>query len=417
MIDCNNFYASCERVFNPLLRNRPVVVLSNNDGCVIARSEEAKAIGIKMGEPAFNARALIESHNVAVFSSNFALYGDMSHRVMSTLTEIVPEIEIYSIDEAFVNFDGLQYFDLKELGMKMRRTVIRNTGIPISIGIAPTKTLAKLGSRMAKKNPSYEGVCYLEDPEVIREALSKLDVDDVWGIGRQYSKMLRRNKIFTALDFTKSSDEWIRRNMSVMGLRVKKELSGISCIPIEKVHVARKAICTARSFGTMVSELDQLRESVSTFAGSCARKLRQDGTCANLVMVFVHTNRFREDDPQYAKNMVVRLPVATHSTFEIVKYANIALERIFRKGYKYKKAGVIVSGIVPDTQVQTGLFDKVDRDRHEKLMGVMDKMNETYGRNTVKLAIQGTGRKWKLRQEQLSPAYTSDWNEILVIKA
>jgi DNA polymerase V len=229
--------------------------------------------------------------------------------------------------------------------------------------------------------------------------------------------MLHKNKINTALDFTKAADEWIRKHMSVMGLRVKKELCGVSCIPIEKVHAPRKAICTARSFASMIENLGSLQESVSTFAGSCARKLRQDGTCANIIMVFVHTNRFREDDPQYARNMVVRLPVATNSTLEIVKYANIALEKIFRSGYKYKKAGVIVSGIVPDGQIQTGIFDDVDRDRHEKLMGVMDKMNDTYGRNTVKLAIQGPGRKWKLRQEQLSPAYTSDWNEILVIKA
>lgn len=411
LVDCNNFYASCERVFNPSLNGKPIVVLSNNDGCVIARSNEAKVLGIKMGVPAYQIKDLVKQHDVAVFSSNYVLYGDMSGRVMSMLAELAPEIEVYSIDEAFLNLEGIQ--DLQTLGSKIVRQVTRGTGIPVSAGIASTKTLAKVANKFAKKYPAYNRLCIIDTEEKREKALKLFEIGDVWGIGRRQAAKLEKQGIKTAYDFTQLPGSWVRKNMTVTGERTWKELRGISCIDMESAPPAKKQICTSRSFGKMVEDIDTMSEAIATHASTCAKKLRQQKSYAMSLMVFIHTNNFREDLPQYWKNTIIKLPVPTSDTLEIVHYALEGLKSIFMPGYQYKKAGVIITEIV--TSAQLGLFDTVDREKREKLMQAIDKVNGEH-RHLVKLAVQGNGRDWKLKQEQLSKRYTTDINEVLTIK-
>jgi DNA polymerase V len=415
LVDCNNFYASCERVFNPALNNKPVVVLSNNDGCVIARSSEAKALGIKMGVPAFQIAEFLQKNGVAVHSSNYALYGDLSHRVMCTLGQFTPELEIYSIDEAFLNLGGSSV-DWAEYAQRIRKTVLKNIGIPVSVGIGPTKTLAKTANHYAKKIPENQGIFVLDSPAKINDALKLFDVDEIWGIGRQYSKLLKSLNIKTAWDFTQLADSWVKKRMTVVGLRVKKELEGISCLELELIPSAKKVICTSRSFGEAQTELELLREAVATYAARCAAKLRKQRSCAGMLMVFIHTNGFKADEPQYERNFVCKLPVATNSTIELIRYALFALEAIYKKGYRYKKAGVLVLDITPENQIQGSLFDGVDRDKHTAIMKALDDINSKFGRDALKIATQGSGEKWKLRQEKLSPCYTTNWKDIIKIR-
>lgn len=411
LVDCNNFYASCERVFNPSLNGKPIVVLSNNDGCVIARSNEAKALGIKMGVPAYQIKDLVKKHDVAVFSSNYVLYGDMSGRVMSMLAELAPEIEVYSIDEAFLNLEGIQ--DLQTVGSKIVRQVTRGTGIPVSAGIASTKTLAKVANKFAKKYPAYNRLCIIDTEEKREKALKLFEIGDVWGIGRRQAAKLEKQGVKTAYDFTQLPGSWVRKNMTVTGERTWKELRGISCIDMETAPPAKKQICTSRSFGKMVEDIDTMSEAIATHASTCAKKLRQQKSYAMSLLVFIHTNNFREDLPQYWKNTIIKLPVPTSDTLEIVHYALEGLKSIFMPGYQYKKAGVIITEIV--TSAQLGLFDTVDREKREKLMQAIDKVNGEH-RHLVKLAVQGNGKDWKLKQEQLSKRYTTDINEVLTIK-
>jgi DNA polymerase V len=413
LADCNNFYASCERVFNPSLRNRPVVVLSNNDGCVIARSSEAKKLGIRMGVPAFEIDKLLTENRVAVFSSNYALYGDLSTRVMNTLASFVPSMEIYSIDEAFLDFSGIPMEKMEPLALKIRQTVLKNTGIPISIGLAPTKTLAKIANRLTKTKS--EAVCFLQNDRQISQALQETQVGDIWGIGKQYAGLLNQHGILTALDFTKAPDDWIRKNMTVVGLRTKKELTGISCISSEEIVPDKKAICTSRSFGTPQTDIRQLEEAVATFTARCAEKLRNQRSAASQIMVFIHTNAFRSDLPQYARNRVISLSPPSNNSIALVKTAINALHSIFRSGFQYKKAGIIVTGMVPEREIQQDLFSETESRKLQRLMESMDALNKKRG-PAVKIATQGTGRKWKLRQERLSPAYSTRWKEILEIK-
>jgi DNA polymerase V len=413
LADCNNFYTSCERVFNPSLRKRPVVVLSNNDGCVIARSSEAKQLGIRMGIPAFEIEKLLSENRVAVFSSNYALYGDLSARVMNTLASFVPSIEIYSIDEAFLDFSGIPDEQIEPLALRIRQTVLKNTGIPIGIGIAPTKTLAKIANRLTKNKS--EAVCCLRENQQILQALQETQVGDVWGIGKQYARFLIQHGIVSALDFTKAPDDWIRKNMTVAGLRTKKELAGISCLSPEEMVPDKKAICTSRSFGTPQADILQLEEAVATFTVRCAEKLRSQQSSASQIMVFIHTNAFRSDLPQYARNRVISLSPPTNNSIVLVKTAIEALHSIFRNGYLYKKAGVIVTGMVPEKEIQQDLFSETESLKLQKLMKSMDTLNRKRGQ-AVKIATQGTGRKWKLRQEQLSPAYSTRWKEIMEIR-
>jgi len=414
LVDCNNFYASCERLFRPDLTEKPVVVLSNNDGCVIARSNEAKALGIPMGAPAHKWVDCIEKNHVHVFSSNYALYGDISQRVMNILARSCPEIEIYSIDEAFLNLEGLD-IDPEAFSRDIVDKVKKWVGIPISIGIAPTKTLAKAANRIAKKFPERNNVHVINNEEKRLKALKWLQVGDIWGVGRQYAKKLEYYGIRTAFDVTQQTDSFIRKYFTVVGLRTKKELMGIPCFSFENQPASKKNIATTRSFGEMLSELPDIEEAVSNHAVRCASKLRKQKSCAQNLMVFIHTNGFRPDLPQYRKNAVITLPTPTNSSTEIAKYAVALLRSIYKPGYKYKKAGVIVSGIIPEDQIQLNIFDTVDRGKYRELFRVVDKINELYGRDTIKLASQGIGRKWKLKQEKLSKRYTTRWDDLMEI--
>lgn len=416
LLDCNNFYASCERVFNPSLNGRPVVVLSNNDGCVIARSAEAKALGIPMAEPAYKLKELIEKNQIHVFSSNYVLYGDMSQRVMNTIASFVPDMEIYSIDEAFLLFDGFENIDLKTYGEKIVRSTSRNTGIPVSLGIAHTKTLAKAANRFAKKYPDYKGVCVIDTEEKREKALKLLNIGDVWGIGRQYSKKLEYYSVNTAWDFTQRTKSWVRHTMGVVGERTWLELRGTPCIEMDR-STSKKSICTSRSFGERLTELAPVSEAVANFAASCAEKLRKQRSLASVLMVFIHTNPFATNQPYYSKQMVVELPVPTNDTTELIHYALSGLKSIFAEGYKFKKAGVIVSEIVPERPLQTSLFDTRDREKFNKIMGVMDNLNASYGKQKIKVAAQGFDRKWKLKNEKLSPCYTTKLGDVMVVKA
>jgi len=413
LADCNNFYASCERVFDPSLRNKPVVVLSNNDGCVIARSNEAKALNIPMGAPAFQIEKLIKKHDVAVFSTNFTLYGDMSNRVMNTLASFVPDYEIYSIDEAFLSFHGFDLFDLPTYAAKIVKTVHKNTGIPLSLGIAPTKTLAKIANKIAKKNGKY--FCILNDETDIIPALKATAIEDVWGIGRRYAVFLQKYNIQTAYDFTQMAEAWVRTNMTVVGQRMQKELKGIPCYTLETDIPAKKNICTARSFGKMLTKLPEIEEAVASHTARCCEKLRKQKSCANAVMVYIHTNQHRKDLPQYAKNIVMQLPQATNYTPELIKHTITGLRRIFKEGYSYKKAGVIVIELVPESMVQGNLFYNVNTDKTQKLMQTVDELNAKYGRDQIRFSAQGYNKGWKLRQEKLSPCYTTKMDDLIKI--
>lgn len=414
LVDCNNFYASCERVFRPNLRNKPIVVLSNNDGCVIARSNEAKALGIPMGAPAFKFKSVFEQQHIHVFSSNYALYGDMSHRVMSLLSTFSPDIEIYSIDEAFLQFKGFELFQLQSYAEGIKRTVDKGTGIPISIGIAPTKALSKVANRIAKKFPKQTGGAYIIDSEEKRiKALKWLAIEDVWGIGRKHSKRLQAYNIKTAFDFINLHDDWVRKQLSVVGLRLKHELEGKPTLRLDTIQT-KKVIATTRTFEGMLSDFESIKERVSTFAISCAEKLRKQGSCCNVLMVFVHSNWHRKDLSQYGKNIVVKTAYPTNSSIDLVRYAVLGLAQIYKEGYHFKKAGVVVMGICPETTKQLTLFSN-ENPKHQPLMQTIDRLNQSIGQQKVKFGSQDLGRTWKMKQEQLSPRYTTKLSEIIEI--
>lgn len=413
-IDCNNFYASCERVFNPTLNGKPVIVLSNNDGCAIARSNEAKSLGIPMGAPAFKYKEVIEKNNVHVFSANFPLYGDMSNRVMSILATFSPVQEIYSIDECFLDLSGFD-LDLKEYGMKMKERVFRWTGLPISIGIAPTKALCKVATRVAKKFPQPTSGVHVIDSEDLRiKALKWLEIGDVWGIGRQHTKRLLASNIKNAYQFTCLPDDWVKTHMSIVGLRLKHDLQGIPSISFEEVK-DKKNIATTRTFDYHTDKYEDIKERIVTFATKCAEKLRKQGSCCNSIQVFVTTNFFREDLPQYSNSICVKLPFATNSTFEIAEYAVMGLEQIFKKGYGYKRAGVLVMDFTHENNQQLNLFQNRNT-KHIPIMKAMDKLNRKYGHDLLRLGAQAPGRTWRMKQEKLSPHYTTDINEIIKVK-
>ena len=414
LVDCNNFYASCQRVFEPHLIGKPIVVLSNNDGCIIARSNEAKALGIPMGAPAFELKKLFEEHKIYVYSSNYALYGDMSSRVMNILSRFSPEIEVYSIDEAFLKFTGFNLFDLDEYGLQIQRTVTKGTGIPISVGFAPTKALAKVANKIAKKFPERTKSVYTIDSDEKRiKALKWTKIEDVWGIGRKHAKRLRAKNVFTAYQFTQLSDEWVRKEMAVVGVRLKKELEGQPTLDIEKTQ-NKKTIATTRSFEKPFEKLEDISERVSTFTASCSEKLRKQNSHCNMIMVFLQTNYFRKDQPQYSRNCIITTDFPTNSTIELNHYAQIGLKAIFKEGYHYKKAGVVVMGLTPNSETQLSLFNS-SNPKHQPLMSVIDKMNTNFGTNKVRFATQSLGRQWKMKQEKLSKCYTTKVDEVISI--
>ena len=414
LVDCNNFYASCQRVFEPHLIGKPIVVLSNNDGCIIARSNEAKALGIPMGAPAFELKKLFEEHKIYVYSSNYALYGDMSSRVMNILSRFSPEIEVYSIDEAFLKFTGFNLFDLDEYGLQIQRTVTKGTGIPISVGFAPTKALAKVANKIAKKFPERTKSVYTIDSDEKRiKALKWTKIEDVWGIGRKHAKRLHAKNVFTAYQFTQLSDEWVRKEMAVVGVRLKKELEGQPTLDIEKTQ-NKKTIATTRSFEKPFTKLEDISERVSTFTASCSEKLRKQNSHCNMIMVFLQTNYFRKDQPQYSRNCIITTDFPTNSTIELNHYAQIGLKAIFKEEYHYKKAGVVVMGLTPNSETQLSLFNS-SNPKHQPLMSVIDKMNTNFGTNKVRFATQSLGRQWKMKQEKLSKCYTTKVDEVISI--
>lgn len=415
LCDCNNFYASCERVFDPSLAGRPVVVLSNNDGCVIARSNEAKALGVGMGDPYFKVRDLLRRNGVAVFSSNFVLYGDMSRRVMSLLRRFVPATEVYSIDESFLDFTGMDERRLDVLGRQIAQTVKRHTGIPVSIGIAPTKTLAKIASKLCKQYPRLEGCCYMHRPEDIGKVLRKFPIGDVWGVGRRWARMLEELGVRTAWDFTQLPPELVRKRMSVVGLRMWRELRGEACIGFEQHPVDKKQIATTRTFDRDTADFESIRRCVAQYAASCAEKLRAQHSVCGSLTVFVLTNRHREGAPQYCESRLLKLPVPTDSTLELTRYAVQTLRMIYRTGYAYKRAGVILSDIGPKTGAQRDLFDPLDRDRHDRLMQAVDRVNASHGRHRIVTAAAGS-EFFRMHREHLSKRFTTDWDDLIRVK-
>ncbi len=416
LVDCNNFYVSCERVFNPKLNEKPVVVLSNNDGCAISRSNEAKTLGIPMGAPAFKYEKIFRENDVKVFSSNFPLYGDMSSRVMSILSKFTPSIEIYSIDEAFLKFEGFENYNLESYCQEIKDVVLKWTGIPISIGIAPTKALTKVANRIAKKFPNQtKGVYLISSEEKRIKALKWLNISQVWGIGFRHAKRLRNIKINTAYNFTNLEDGWVRRNMSVVGLRLKKELEGESVLDLEEVRNLKKAIATTRSFEGTITNYEKIKERISTFAICCAEKLRSQNSNCNSIYVFVRSNKFQKNKPQYRNGILMTIPFSTNSNMIISKYAIEGLKKIFKKGIYYKKAGTIVMGLESSNNHQLNLFENEDK-KHKYLMKTIDFIQKKEGQSKIKLASQDLKKRWKMKQEKLSPNYTCKIQDIITVK-
>jgi DNA polymerase V len=416
LVDCNNFYVSCERVFDPKLENKPVIVLSNNDGCVIARSEEAKNVGIKMGVPAFDIKCIIEKHQVHVFSSNFSLYGDISSRVTGMLSQFTPDIEIYSIDEAFLNLSSTNPTkSLEKTALLIKETIKQGTGIPVSVGIGPTKTLAKIANYLAKKSKKDNGIFNFCDRNDIDSILCKVPVGEVWGIGNSYCELLNNQNIKTALDLKNTDEKWIKKHLTIMGARTINELNGISCLSLERNNPDKKGILTSRSFGKPLTELVDIEQAISTFAARAGEKLRKQKSCASLLTVFIMTNIY-DKGPRYVNSTSIQLPEATSNSNILIKYAILAINSIFKSGYKYKKTGIFLNQIIPENEVQLSIWNELNNDKYKDVMKVIDKINSGIGHGSIKFGTQGTGRKWKMRQEKLSPSFTTRWDDILKIK-
>jgi DNA polymerase V len=423
IVDCNSFYCSCERVFKPELDNKPVVVLSNNDGCIISRTDEAKALGVGMAGPYFKAKEIIEKNKVAVFSSNYNLYGNMSWRVMETLKELVghTNVEVYSVDEAFLNIDRFGNHKLEEVAGSIKDTVEHWTGIKVSVGIAPTKTLAKMANHIAKKDKKATGcVTVLDTQKKIITALKQTDVSDLWGVGRQYAEKLMQLGLYTAWDLYNMSEAWMRTHLGgVTGVRLIKELHGEEAIVIEKELVNKKMITTTRMFGNPVTELSDIKEAIATYTSRAAEKLRRQRSAASIINVFVvpkedsQPGHFRHG-PSVGTHTILSVP--TVLTQELIKPALQMAERIYQKGRLYKKAGVILSGLVPDTSIQGNLFDLPSKNIGRFLMEMMDNINFSMRDDIVKFASTGTNRNWKMRQEFHSPRYTTRWEELYEVK-
>lgn len=414
LVDANNFYVSCERVFQPQLANRPVVVLSNNDGCIIARSNEAKELGIRMGAPLFKTEHLVNAYGVAVYSSNYALYADMSRRVMGALNEFTPEVEVYSIDEAFMGLEKDQNLPLRAQGLEIQEKVRKWTGIPVSIGIAQTKTLAKIANRFAKKSSDAQGVLDMTPLPEQTAVLEETPVEDVWGVGPAYSKLLKEAGITTARKLRDADRRWIRKMMTVVGARIVEELRGTRCLPLEQCPPQKKSITCSRSFGILVESLEEIREAVSLYLTRAAERLRRFHLAASVVTVFLNTDRF-SDGPQYGNSATLELAHATDDTKELLEWALRGLERIFRAGYRYKKAGVMLNGLVPARQLSMRLFGNQGFERSRRLMKAMDEINARHGRDTVRFGAAQPHARWKTRFMRRSQCYTTRLKEVLSI--
>ena len=413
LIDCNAFYVSCERVFNPKLNNRPVVALSNNDGCIISRSKEAKALGIKMGVPLFKVKDIVEKEKVVVFSSNYTLYADMSRRVMNIISSSSPYTEIYSIDEAFVELSSLP-IDYESYAHQLRQTILQHTGIPVSIGIASTKTLAKVANHKAKKDDSLNGVCSLVNYNNIDQILELTEVGDVWGVGRRLSKKLINHGIHNAKLLKNCSDSWIRKMMSVNGLKTITELRGISCIPLEEYSMTRKSCCTTRSFGKLLTNLEDIVQAVTTFARRAAERIRSESLAASCVSVFVRTNPFDKKSAYYSNGASRTLSHPTHDSITIIETALLLTKRIFKNNYQYKKAGVLLSGLCDDSEIQETLFEK-NYNQNSDLMSAIDAINYRYGRDTLQMASECIVVNCKQKRENCTRNYTTQIDRLLLV--
>ena len=412
LIDCNAFYVSCVRVFNPKLNNKPVVALSINDGCIIARSKEAKALGIKMGVPLFKVKDIVERENVIVFSSNYTLYADMSRRVMNIISEFTSSIEVYSIDEAFIELTNMNV-DYESYARHMRKVILQYTGIPVSIGIASTKTLTKVANHIAKDDESLEGVCSLIQHENLDQVLEDTNVADVWGVGRQLSKKLIANGIFNAKLLKNCEDAWVRKMMSVNGLKTVSELREISCLDLEETSATRKSCCTTRSFGKPLINLEDIEQAVTTFARRATERIRGENLIASTVSVFLRTNPF-DRNRYYSNSSTTTLSYPTYDTVQIVKTALQLTKIIFRENYKYKKAGVLLSGFYEKGTETKDLFSEA-RYRSPKLMSAVDQINERYGSDTIQIATECQMGKWKQKRKNCTQSYTTQLDNVLLI--
>ncbi|WP_405534601.1 MULTISPECIES: translesion error-prone DNA polymerase V subunit UmuC [Vibrio] len=417
LVDCNNFYASCEKLFRPDLKDTPVVVLSNNDGCVVARSREAKLLGIKMGVPVFQIKSEMQRHGILAFSSNYALYADLSSRVMRTLEEMAPRVEVYSIDEAFLDLTGIESaISLVEFGQQVRERIGHWIGITVCVGIAPTKTLAKLANHAAKKYPATQGVVDLTNPDRQRRLLALVPVDDVWGVGRRLSKRLNALGITTALDLANASPRAIRDQFSVVLERTVRELNGESCIELEEIPPTKKQIVCSRSFGAKVTQFELLREAVCEYATRATEKLRKEQQQAKVMTVFIRTSPFKDNEPQYSNSASGELLIPSCDTRDFIELANHLLKRIWKDGFRYAKAGVMLSDFYDPGMFQPGLFDDVStRSNSQQLMSVLDTINQS-GAGKVFFAGQGTKKDWSMKREHLSPAYTTRWEQLPRVK-
>ena len=416
LIDCNNFYASCERVFQPHLNGKPVVILSNNDGCVIARSNEAKSLGIPMGAPAFKYKEVFQKNKVQVFSSNFTLYGDISNRVMSIISRYVPDVEIYSIDEAFIKFDGFSKEEANEKCSDIIKTILKWTGIHVSIGLAPTKSLAKVANRIAKKySTRTKGFYSINNNEKRIKALKNISAGDIWGIGFQNEKKLLKVNVKSGMDFVNLPDQWVKKNMSIIGLKLKKELEGIPTLNIEEGKIDKKSIATTRSFESEISSLNDLIERITTFSVVASKKLRRQNSECNMISVFIRSNPFKQTDDKYHFSLTGSLPFSTNSSIEISKFAVKLLTKIYSKNKSYKKAGIILMGLSPQSSHQFSLFDQ-NIDKQKKLMRSIDNIDNKYGLYKVRLASQDQKRIWKMKRQKLSRNYTTEIDEVLIVK-
>jgi DNA polymerase V len=414
LVDCNNFYTSCERVFNPNLKNRPVAVLSNNDGCVISRSDEAKALGLPMGAPAFKYDGFFKAHQITVLSSNYPLYGDMSARVMNILGQFTPDVEVYSIDEAFLQFKGFEHTHFDTLGRDIKKRILKWTGIPTCVGIAPSKGLSKVANKIARKFPKETKGVYVIDSEEKRiKALKWTRLSDVWGIGRRLQKRLNAKGCKTAYDFTQLSDEWVLQTFSITEWKLKKDLEGLSKIQLDE-NQTKKAIATTRSFEYTYSDIDNLKERISTFASSCAEKLRKQHSSCHMMIVQLSSDRHKKNHAQHRESKTVVFPYPTDSTLVLSKAAIEAIVSIFRPDISYKRAGVIVTGLVATENHQLDFFAQ-ENPKHKPLMKAIDHLNNRFKSDKVKIANQDLERTWKMRQERLSPKYTTKINDIITV--
>ena len=412
LADCNNFYASCERVFRPDLQGKPIIVLSSNDGCAVARSNEAKALGIKMGAPLFKIRDIVEKHNVAVFSGNMALYGDMSQRVRWVLEEYAPSVEVYSIDECFLDLRGMNNIDFDAYAKEISAQCWKQTSIPVSVGIAPTKTLAKIASKLCKQYPKLKGGCYMHRPQDIEKVLRKFPIEDVWGIGRRSVSKLKARGVNTAYDFIQIAEGVIQSMFGITGVRTWKELKGVPCIEFEDGFEAKQSICVSRSFSSEIYDVAELQEQIANFASSMAEKLRKQKSVAAEMVVFAYTNRFKDSAPQTYSNGLISFTTPTSNQRQIIADAVRITQRIFKNGYGYKKAGVIATKIIAEGDVMHSLFeDTAAAEREQKITSTLDTINATFGKGTIKLAVQGSG-KIKTASDNQSPHYTTKWSDI-----